>query len=483
MIRKMKSIRTNIILNSVKQFCALAFPLITITYANRILGAENVGCFSFSNTMVSYFATFAALGVASYGMRNGAQIRDDRKKLEKFISEVYSINIVMTIISMSILLLVAQNSFFDEYREVMYILSIGIILGTIGTDWINTIFEDYLYITFRYILLQIVGIVALFVFVRTPNDLIKYTIINLAVSSGGNIFNIFYIRKKVKVHFTIRMSFFKHIIPLLILFINSFASSIYLNSDITLLGLLGDDYMVGVYSNASKSYAIIKGMINAAVAVLVPRFSYYVANGERKVYEKVLFRIVKYITVIIIPITIGMVFEAEGILEVIGGHAFVSGANALRILSVAMIPAVLACVLSYCVLMPLGNELFFMISTITAALSNIILNFFFIPLCGIEGAAITTLIAELIVVWISQKKAKADINIHVDVKGSVECLLGGTCVALICIVVSIIIPNSIIRLILSATISAPTYFLVLYLFKHDVVLDVINYIHKRKDRG
>ena len=70
----MKSIKTNIILNTLKQFCALAFPIITITYANRTLGVENIGIFSFSNTMVSYFATFAALGVSVYGMRNGAGI-------------------------------------------------------------------------------------------------------------------------------------------------------------------------------------------------------------------------------------------------------------------------------------------------------------------------------------------------------------------------------------------------------------------------
>lgn len=476
----MKSIRTNIILNSIKQFCALAFPIITITYANRILGAENIGRFSFSNTTMSYFATFAALGVSVYGMRNGAQIRDNKNKLEKFVSEVYSINIIMTILSLCAMFIVTQHPFFHEYRGIIYILSIGIVLGTIGTDWINTIFEDYLYITVRYIVLQLIGIVALFLFVKNHDDLIKYAIINLTVSSGGNIFNIFYIRKKIKVRFTFKMRFFEHIVPLLILFFNNIASSIYLNSDITLLGFFTDDFTIGVYSNASKSYSIIKGIINAAVAVLVPRFSYYVANGERKEYETILFKIIKYITVILVPVTIGMVFEAEGILEVLGGHAFIGGAGALRILSVAMVPAVFACILSYCVLMPLGNELFFMISTISAALLNILLNFIFIPMCGIEGAAITTLIAELIVVLISLKKVRMDIYIHIDIKDLIKCILGGLAIVLICVVVSFTVQSSVIRLILSGTISAPTYFGILYLLKHDVVIDAVNQLFKRK---
>lgn len=475
----MKSIKTNIFLNTIKQFCSLAFPLITITYANRVLGAENMGCFSFSNTFVSYFSTFAALGVSSYGMRNGAQIRDDKSKLEKFILEVYSINIIMTVISLLVMLFVIQHSFFDGYREIIYILSVGVVLGTVGTDWINTIFEDYFYITIRYVALQLIGIVALFLFVKDQSDLIKYATINLIVSSGGNFFNIFYIRKKIKVHFTFKMQFLKHIIPLLILFSNNIASSIYLNSDITLLGFFTDDYTVGVYSNASKSYSVIKGLINAAISVLVPRFSYYVANGERKLYESVLYKIIKYIIVILVPVTIGMMFEAEGILEVLGGQEFVSGANALKILSVAMVPAVFACILSYCVLMPLGNELFFMISTISAALVNILLNFVFIPLFGMEGTAFTTLIAEIIVVLISLNKARKEIRIRIDVQGLFKCLVGGAAIVFVCLMVSYTTQNNILRLIISVAISAVVYLSILVLTKHDVVIDILNQLFKR----
>ena len=468
----MKSIKANVLLNTVKQFCSLAFPLITIAYANRVLGVENIGMFSFSQTTVSYFAIFAALGISTYGMRNGAQIRDDKKKVETFISQVYSINILMTILALMGVSVLIIQPFFARYRSLIIVLSIGILLTTIGTDWVNTIYEDYLYLTIRYIVLQIVGIGALFLFVRNESDLLKYAIINLCVSSGGNILNIVYIRRKVKFCFTFNMNLKVHMVPLLILFVNQIASSIYLSSDITVLGILTDNNVVGIYSNASKCYSLIKGIINAAITVMVPRFSYYVANDSKNTYIRSLNTVVQYINVILVPAVIGLLFEAEGILYILGGTYFTAGASTLRILAVAIVPATYACILSYCVLMPMRNELIFMISTISAAISNIVLNLFFIPLWGMEGAAFTTLIAEIIVVGIAFYKSKKTIKINIDVKDCIKCLISGIGIAAVCVVSSFATSNAVIRLITAVVFSAPIYFIILLLLRHEAVISV-----------
>lgn len=477
----MKSIKANVLLNTVKQFCSLAFPLITITYANRVLGVENIGMFSFSQTTVSYFAIFAALGVSAYGMRNGARIRGDKKKVEAFISQVYSINILMTILALIGVSVLLMIPFFERYRSLIFVLSIGIVLTTIGTDWVNTIYEDYLYLTIRYIVLQILGIGALFLFVKTESDLLKYVIINLCVSSGGNLLNIVYIRKKVKFHFTFNMNLKVHMVPLLILFVNQIASSIYLSSDVTMLGILTDDNVVGIYSNASKCYSLIKGIINAAITVMVPRFSYYIANDSKNTYKKSLNMVVQYVNVILVPAVIGLLFEAEGILYVLGGSDFVAGASTLRILAIAIIPATYACILSYCVLMPMGDELIFMISTICAAVSNIVLNLLFIPLWGMDGAAFTTFLAEIIVVGIALYKSRQNVKITIEINDSIRCLIGGMGIVAVCIVSSFVTSNVVVRLIIAAVISAPIYFIILLLLRHEVVVSMANKILKRRD--
>lgn len=57
-------------------------------------------------------------------------------------------------------------------------------------------------------------------------------------NAGGNILNWRYIKKNgVKLRLTTRINLNKHFIPIFILFFNCIASTIYLNSDITMLGI------------------------------------------------------------------------------------------------------------------------------------------------------------------------------------------------------------------------------------------------------
>lgn len=118
------------------------------------------------------------------------------------------------------------------------------ILAAVGADWINSIYEDYFYLTVRYIVIQILSLGAMFAFVHTSEDLWKYCLIMMLSASGGNIINVFYVRKRVHLHFAYRVNLKKHIIPLLIFFVNTLAITIYVNSDITMLGFFKDDQAV-----------------------------------------------------------------------------------------------------------------------------------------------------------------------------------------------------------------------------------------------
>lgn len=103
---KNKSLKINAILNFIKQLCSVIFPLITIPYVSRILQSENYGKYNFGNSIISYFSLIAALGVSTYAVREGAKYRDDKEKITKFSREVFTINIISTIIAYIMLLIV-----------------------------------------------------------------------------------------------------------------------------------------------------------------------------------------------------------------------------------------------------------------------------------------------------------------------------------------------------------------------------------------
>ena len=104
-IKKKKSVGINAVLNIIKQCCAIIFPLITFPYASRVLGVENYGKVNFGTSIISYFTLLAGLGITNYAIREGARIRDDKKNFSAFVNEVFTINVVTTLISYAALFL------------------------------------------------------------------------------------------------------------------------------------------------------------------------------------------------------------------------------------------------------------------------------------------------------------------------------------------------------------------------------------------
>ena len=66
----MNSIGKNYLYNSIYQILNIFLPLLTAPYVARVLGAENVGIYSYTYSIANYFVIFAMLGIANYGSRS-----------------------------------------------------------------------------------------------------------------------------------------------------------------------------------------------------------------------------------------------------------------------------------------------------------------------------------------------------------------------------------------------------------------------------
>lgn len=466
------SLGKNAFLNMLKQACSIIFPFVSFIYCSRVLGAQQLGIYSFGQSIISYLLLVSNLGIPNYSIREGAIIRSQKGKLRVFINELFTINCLSMMISYGLLILgmiLVPNS--NVYKFIILIQSLQIILVTLGTDWINLIFEDYYYLTVRYIIIQIMCLLGLICFVKTPNDIYIYTFISVMANAGGNILNFFYLRKKdICINFVWDANIKKHIRPIFILFFNNIASVIYLNSDITMIGLLLDETQVGVYTVASRIYTMIKTLINALILVTVPRFSMYIATDRKEEYEKELQKVFDILMLMIVPTAIGMFIKADEIIILIAGEDYLSGVNVIRILSLAILFAVLACYMSYSILLPNKKDMVFMLATSIAAFSNIAFNLFMIPMLKIDGAAYTTLVAEIIVFLISYKYVKKMGFILMGEKRSILiCVIGGVAISFVCLLIDRIICNQIINLFVSILTSALVYISILFLLKHKVV--------------
>ncbi len=387
-----KSLSTNVILNTIRQGCSILLPLVTLSYVAQKLGSESFGIFNTVQADISYFFLVAGLGVSNYAVREGAKIKK-AGALESFCSEVFSINMLSTLFTLAAL--AVYIVFFSRrgpYMTIMLIMSAGILLTTLGADWVNTLFEDYKYLTIRYILFQIVTLILILLLVRDSGDLIVYSWLYAFSLYGGFILNIFYIRRYVKLRFTFRIDK-RHIAPILVLFANAVAVVIYVNSDITILSHYCSDSQVGIYGFSTKLYTAIKQIINAFIIVTIPRISSVVEIDTDKYYA-LMRTLLSALFLIILPVVAFTILQARELILCVGGEKYTSGYVCLIILSFALLFAILGSYVSNNILLVNRREKINLAATMVSALLNITLNFLWIPKHGIEAAALTTLLAE-----------------------------------------------------------------------------------------
>ena len=79
---KKKSLNINIILTVIKTGVSLLFPLVTFPYVTRVLSPSGIGEYNYSNSIITYFTLIAGLGINTYAIREGAKIREDKKKFD-----------------------------------------------------------------------------------------------------------------------------------------------------------------------------------------------------------------------------------------------------------------------------------------------------------------------------------------------------------------------------------------------------------------
>lgn len=465
----------NAALNGIKTACSILFPFISFSYCSRVLGSNGLGSYSFCQSIIAYLSLIASLGIPSYAIREGAFVRRDNKQLNKFISQVFTINCIMTVFAYLILfLLILLWPKLMGYRYILLILSVQIVLTTLGADWINSIFEDYFYLAIRYILIQLIAIIILIIFVKTPKDLYLYTFISMMSNAGGNILNWKFLKKKgVCLKLTYHLNLKKHFSPIFILFLNSIASIIYLNSDITMLGMYKTDSIVGVYTVSSKIYSMIKSLLTSIIMVTLPRFSSYIAEKREKEYKNTLSTIQDILILFTFPTSVGLFIEADKILNLVAGNEYLIGKNVVRMLAIAIPFATEACFFTYSILVPNRQENKFLISTIIAALLNIGLNIMLMPRYGMNAAAITTLVAEIIVMIITYIYSFKIINFRINRSTLFKTFVGCICVIFVCSIFDKMEFSDNIKLILDIIFGILIYFYVLFLTKCNYVVCIV----------
>ena len=477
-----KSIRKNAIYNVIKTCVSIIFPLITFPYVTRTLSSESYGIYTFSQSIISYVTLLAGLGISTYARREGARVRENYDSLHEFANEVFSINVLST--SLSFLILMGAVCFWEKlfpYKPVILILSLSVAFTTFGADWVNIIFEDYGYITKRTIATHFLSLIIMFLVVRKPNDVIPYAFVSVSGTVVANCLNFIYIRKiiGIRLKFVINKKLIRHFRPILVLFMSSIVTVIYINSDVTILGILKSNTDVATYGAASKIYSIIKQMINSIAAVTIPRISLHVLKEKYADIKKIISETLETVLVLIVPIAIGLAILSKPIIIIISGDKYVEAVAPLVVLSISLVFSALGNIYVNTILIPFKKENESFVVLAISAIINIVFNFILIPEYSYTAAAITTIISEAFVMISSMIISRRIIRIGI-LRQVFLSAIGGVIVAVFCFLSYKIFSNYFLIVLFSVLGSVIVYFAFLCIDKNNIVSRLYVPMLKRK---
>ena len=381
----------NYLYNLSYQILTIILPIITVPYVTRIFTSEDLGNYGFYNSIVSYFSLFAMLGIGIYGTKQIAAASD----VNSTFWNIYAIQLIASILAISVYVIVIFS--IPQMRGIIPLI-LGIVLFTkmLDISWLFAGKEDFKKITLRNTVVKVTGVISIFTFIKSSEDLYLYVFLIVIFDFLGQFVMWIPAKKFIK-----RPSFNmkimkKNLHPIVLLFLPQIAISLYVVLDRTLLGLLGSYSDVGIYEQGQKLISILLTVVSSLGTVMVPRVANLLfERKDKEAQNMVKFSFILY-NLIIFPMIFGLIAVNEVFVKLFLGKNFQDVKYVLYIIVFNIMFVGWTNILGYQVLVVRNKNKEFMLSTTIPAFVSVAVNIAVIPLFGYIGASITAVIVELL---------------------------------------------------------------------------------------
>ena len=388
-----KSVKKNLIYHASFQILLLLIPFVTTPYVSRVLGAENIGRYSYASAMVTYFTLIASLGTTIYGQRKIAYSRDNLDELSQVFWNIVDLRFLLSMFSM--VLYCIYIFFFEGIELVNAIVSINILNVALDISWYYQGIEDFKNVVVRNLIVRLACLCGIFIFVRTRNDTWKYVLILTLSQVLGSISMWRSITKNIilvkKIH---PFDGFKEI---LLLFLPSIAIQVYTVLDKSMIGwITASDYANGCYEQSERIARLALSVVTSVGTVVLPRVANLFHGDNLNEAKRYVYLACRLVWMMSIPIMLGLSVVASLFIPLFLGDGFDDAISLLCIFSVLVPVVSLAYVIGLSYLIPTGQQNVYTISVTIAAFVNFLTNLLLIPIIGAVGAAIASVVAETV---------------------------------------------------------------------------------------
>lgn len=397
-MKKAKSIAKNYIYNVSYQVLTVLAPLITAPYVSRVLGPENVGTYSYTASIVTYFITLAILGTEAYARREIAYRQNDKCEYSTLFVEMIIFRAITTILSLSIFLGIIWN---EEGRILYLIQAINIIAVAIDVTWFFQGLEEFGKIVLRNFLIRIINIAAIFIFVKSQSDLTIYIFLLAFLPLLGHISMWLYLPKYITKVSLKKIKLKKHIGGILGLFVPTIAVAIYGALDKTMIGLFTETNLQnGYYEQADKIVKLLLTVVNSLSVVMAPRIAGTIAEANNEKVKEYMSKSYQYVGFLALPICFGLLALARRFIPWYFGSEYYGAVSVLQVLSF-LVPIVgFSSLTGVQYLIAVKRENIFTLALFVGAFVNFFCNLYLIPRYYAVGAAFATILGEMAILFV-----------------------------------------------------------------------------------
>lgn len=475
---KKKSITKNYIYNASYQALTLITPLITTPYISRVLEADGIGVYSFTTSIVSYFTMFGILGTLSYGNREISYLQEERKARSKVFWEVELLSVITALIAMFAYILFVIFAV-KENRLFYWIQLISFVTIAADITWLLQGMEEFGKIVGRNLFFKILSIVYIFAFVKSKEDLILHIAGNLVISCMIQLSVWGYVPKFVDAPDWKQLKPFRHINGAIALFIPTIAISIYTVLDKTMIGIFSNAYENGYYEQALNLSKTVLTLVTSLGAVMIPRMGFHYNKGEQEEVKKLMYQSYRFVWFLGVPLCFGLIGVAGNIVPWFYGDGFLKLTILLPVLSF-LIPAIgMSNVTGMQYLITTKRENLLTLSVGVGAVVNFILNMILIPRFQAIGAAMASVIAEVVITGFQFVLVRKEISVGKVLKSGWKYLLAGGMMLALLVMQNQVFKPSILNTACMVVSGGTVYFVILVLLRDEFVSGYIKKILRK----
>lgn len=318
-----RKIVNNFIFQSLFQLVAILVPIITTPHLCRTIEAAGIGDYSYTYTVGTYFAMFCLLGMNTYGNRECAYVRDDKKKLSRVFWEVYGVQLFTSMLAIGAYLIFVLL-FAGRCRNLLWIQTIYIMGCALDVTWLFYGLEDFGRIVFRNILVKVLVMAAILMLVRTPGDTWLYVLIMALSIPISQLVLWPFVLQEVDIVRPGWKAVKERIWPAVRVSGPQLCYYIYIGINKLLVAHMVGMDAVAFLSNSEGMSRLPAGVVTALAAVLLPRISNMYANGKYDQGYSLILKSVQVTLGIALPCAFGLSAIAEKMVPWYYGEGFLA---------------------------------------------------------------------------------------------------------------------------------------------------------------